>query len=335
MEVDREIKVSVIIPVYNVEKYLKKCVDSVLAQDYSKYEILLIDDGSTDSSGKICDEYAERYQKIKVIHQKNKGLGGARNTGIDNAIGKYLIFVDSDDYLEVNALSSLINKAEENNADLVICNSKTVTTSGKKIRETNFSLPDAVFNLDSYKDLIFIQVSAWGKIYKKSIFIKNNIRFPEKYWFEDIWVTYDIFLNSDRVVKCDNVLYNYVMREGSIMNSKNIERNMEILKAYDSVRDMMKKYNVWEIYHDEMEYLVINNLYLGTSIRILMCDAKTRYLDDIQKYMHENYAGFMKNKYLKKNKIEYVICRMLKLHMYRTVKVLTLLKRRVEGYVIE
>lgn len=333
MEVEKEIKVSVIIPVYNVEKYLKKCIDSVLAQDYSEYEIILVDDGSTDSSGTICDEYDERYQQIKVIHQTNKGLGGARNTGIDNAIGEYILFVDSDDYIEKNTLSVLINKAEENDADLVICNFKTVTLDEKVIRESKLSLPSGVFNLKTNCEMIFTQVSAWAKLYKRSIFINNNIRFPEKYWFEDIWVTYEIFLNSERVVKCDNVLYNYVMREGSIMNSKNIERNMEILKAYDSVRDMMKRHKVWERYHDEMEYIIINNLYLGTSIRILMCDTKSRYLDDIQEYMHENYAGFMKNKYL--SKIEKLMCFLLRKKMYGLVKIMVLFKRKLEGYVIK
>ena len=335
MKVAEEIKVSVIIPVYNVEKYLIKCIDSVLAQDYSEYEILLIDDGSTDKSGMICDEYANKYSNVKVFHQENKGLGGARNTGIDNATGEYIIFLDSDDYIEKFTLSTVMNKASADNADLVIYNMRTVTTDGVTIRESELNLPYGVFNISICKELIFAPISACSKLYKKSLFTNNNIRFPEEYWFEDIWIAYDIFLCAKRVVKCDDLLYNYVMRDNSIMNSDNIKRNLEIIKAFNKVRISLQQKNVWDKYYNEIEYVIINNLYIGTSIRVLLNDTKSVYLKEISEYVNNNYPLFIKNKYLKTNKIEYMICWLIKLHRYKIVKVLTLIKRRLEGYVVK
>lgn len=335
MEKNNYVKVSVIIPVYNVEKYLRKCIDSVLAQDYSDYEILLIDDGSTDKSGGICDEYANKYSKVKVFHQENKGLGGARNTGIDNATGEYIIFLDSDDYIESCTLSTLMNKAEVNSTDLVIYNMRTVTTDGKIIRESELNLPDGVFNISICKELIFATISAWSKLYKRDLFIKNNIKFPERYWFEDIWIAFDIFICAERVVKCDEILYNYVMRSDSIMNSDKIKRNLEIIKAFNKVRISLQQKNVWDKFYNEIEYIAINNIYIGTSIRILLHDDKSIYLKKISEYMNNNYPLFIKNKYLKANKIEYMICMLIKLHRYKIVKVLTLIKRRLEGYVVK
>ena len=125
-------KISVIIPVYNVEKYLSKCIESVLEQDFSDYEIILIDDGSTDTSGKLCDEYAENYSAIKVIHQQNKGLGGARNTGIEAAEGQYLLFVDSDDYIRDNIMTFLYDTAVCNDSDIVAFGMDYVYESGGK-----------------------------------------------------------------------------------------------------------------------------------------------------------------------------------------------------------
>lgn len=333
MEADKKIKVSVIIPVYNVEKYLKRCIESVLAQDYSQYEIILVDDGSTDSSGKMCDEYESIYSQIRVIHQENKGVGGARNTGVENSKGEYILFVDSDDYIESITLSTLVKKAEDNDADLVVFNMRTVTDEGKIIRKTNLSLPDGVFNIDGCKELFFATISAWSKLYKSTIFKCNNIKFPDRYWFEDVWIAFDVFLSAKRVVRCDDILYNYVMRGGSIMNSKNITRSLEIIKAFDNVKKNMQSKNVWEKYHDEIEYVAINNIYIGTSIRILLYDTKSKYMDDIRKYMDDNYQLFYKNKYL--SKIEKLMCFLLRKKMYALVKIMTLLKRRLEGYVLK
>lgn len=330
---ERNIKISVIIPVYNVEQYLEKCIESVLQQKYDNYEIILVDDGATDDSGKICEGYGEKFpEKIRVIHQENKGLGGARNTGIEQAEGDYLFFVDSDDYIEQGCFEKLNQVICTYHADMVIFNMKTVDTEGNMIRRSSLDLPEGVFTLAQVPKLMFVQTSAWGKLYHRNLFLETGIRFPERKWFEDIWVAYGLFVSAQRIVKCDDVLYNYVMRSGSIMNSKKIERNVEILEAYDAVQSFLTRKKLYEQYREEMEYIVTNNAFIGGSIRVLLVDQKSPVLQKLRDYMDKYYVDYINNRYLKANKMEYLVCRLLRGRHYKIVSILVRLKRKLEGY---
>lgn len=164
-------KVSIIIPIYNVKKYVSKCIDSAINQDFADYGIILVDDGSTDGSGEIADNYGEKYpEKIVVIHQENKGLGGARNTGgIENARGMYLLFLDSDDFIEKDTLSSLYTIAEKQEADLVMFQMRTVNEEGRTIRISKNQFPEDVMCLENNRKLLFGQISAWSKLYSKNL----------------------------------------------------------------------------------------------------------------------------------------------------------------------
>lgn len=326
-------KASIIIPVYNVKKYLPKCIESALNQDFENYEIILIDDGSTDGSDKIVDEYAEQYPNIVVaIHQENKGLGGARNTGIDNSKGTYLIFLDSDDYLEKDTLSYLYNYAEEKGADLVMYNMRTVREDGHVIRENTNNLSSDVFSLSECKELLLGQISASSKFYHRDIFVKNNIRFPEHRWFEDVWVTYPVFYVSKRVVATDKVFYNYLMRSGSIMNNQKIDRNIEIIEAYDSARKYYVEKKCFEQYKDELEYVTTYNAFIGTSIRVMLVDSKSIILKELREYMRNYYPNFLKNRYL--SKLEKLLAWMIKHKMYFFVTIAIKIKRKLEGYTL-
>ena len=222
---DNHALISVIIPVYNVEQYLCECVDSVINQTYKNLEIILVDDGSTDSSGKICDDYAHKDERISVIHQKNSGLSGARNTGIDNASGDYIYFLDSDDYIDPNALESLIVIAEKNSSDIVFfdaisfADTKDFTVKQNYIRKNKY-LTDSgrnVFCMMTQKKEFHSSVPLM--LLNKAFAQKNQLRFVPEILHEDMIFTYQAIVLAKSVSQCDKALYHRRCRKNSIMTS--------------------------------------------------------------------------------------------------------------------
>ena len=215
--------ISVIVPVYKVEKYLKRCVDSLLVQTYENIEILLVDDGSPDACPQMCDEYAKKHDKIRVFHQENKGLSGARNTGIDNAKGEYLAFVDSDDLWSPYFLESLYRALKENGADISQCRWEYM--HGDELKEMYdpkagqecFSGREMISNL--YIQTGAYYVVAWNKLYKKELF--ENIRYPEGRIHEDEATTYKLFDLAKKCVHVDNALYGYFVGTGGTSITRN------------------------------------------------------------------------------------------------------------------
>ena len=215
--------ISAIVPVYKVEKYLGRCVESLLAQTYENIEIILVDDGSPDTCPVMCDEYAKKHEKIRVIHQENKGLSGARNTGIDNAKGEYLAFVDSDDLWSPHFLESLYKALKENDADIAQCrweymhgdelkeaydaDAKTVCFTGREMLANLYIQTGAYY------------VVAWNKLYKKELF--ENIRYPEGRIHEDEATTYKLFDLAKKCVFVDNALYGYFVGSGGTSITRN------------------------------------------------------------------------------------------------------------------
>ena len=240
--------ISVIIPVYNVENYLRECVDSVLSQTYQNFEIILVDDGSTDSSGKICDEYASNDERICVIHQKNNGPSKTRNTGLDNATGKYIYFLDSDDYVESNTLELLISTAESNNADLVFFDARSFTDDGSEVKQgyivketykpkSGYEILTELHNNKDYHCsvvLLFIN---------RSLLNDNKIRFLESaYCSEDMLFTYKMFCASSKTAQCKNTLYHRRYRSGSIVTSKKSQRHFQSCRnVYEEIRDYSER----------------------------------------------------------------------------------------------
>ena len=183
-------KSSVIVPVYNVKDFLEKCVDSVLRQTERDFELLLIDDGSTDGSGALCDELAGRDNRIRVIHQENKGLGGARNTGIEAASGDWLLFLDSDDWIEPETLEKALTAGEQQNADMVLFGFRSVDMQGKELGIFLDALPkNEPLSPKTHKDLLLCYPCAWNKLYKKRLFLETGVRYPLRVWYEDIRTT--------------------------------------------------------------------------------------------------------------------------------------------------
>lgn len=209
--------VSVIIPVYGVEAYLKECLESVLKQTYSNLEIILIDDESPDQCPKICDDYAKEDSRIKVIHQKNGGAANARNHGLDKATGKYICFVDSDDKIEPDYVEKLIVKVKEENADIVVCSFKEWYPDKmdccKEFQNKEYSGRDFIrrFLVDWTCGLI------WNKIFRKETL--NGVRFEEGHKIDDEFFTYQAVLKAKKVVMMDECLYWYRMRKSGVMRS--------------------------------------------------------------------------------------------------------------------
>lgn len=213
----KPILITVIIPVYNVEKYLRKCLDSIINQTYYHLEIIIVDDGSKDSSGQICDEYVSKDSRIKVIHKKNGGLSSARNAGLDIASGDYVMFVDSDDFVELDFCRKALSVSLEKEADIVSFGYYEVLENGaQRIIKTNN--PRYVSSAVGIKELIVkkdkIYNLAWNKLYKAVLF--ENIRYPLGKTYEDQATTYLLFHKANRIYVDDSVLYNYIFRSNSI-----------------------------------------------------------------------------------------------------------------------
>lgn len=222
--------VSIIIPIYNVEKYLKNSIESALQQTYTNLEIILVDDGSPDNCPNICDEYEKLDIRIRVKHQKNSGLSGARNTGIAMAKGKYLFFQDSDDTLEKDCIEKLYASMKKFNTQISVCGRFYEFEDGKKLCkydekfEKCYEFEDAI---EEMNDFYYFDMSAWGKLYKKELF--DDIKFPEGKLSEDYFIMYKLFERSKKISYTSEPLYNYLQRQNSI--SKNKKINHDFIEA--------------------------------------------------------------------------------------------------------
>ena len=210
--------ISVIVPIYKVEKYLRKCIDSIITQTYKNLEIFLVDDGSPDNCGAICDEYARKDERIKVIHKENGGLSSARNAALDVATGDFIMFVDSDDWVEPEFCEKALYTAIRNNVQIVAFGYNNVYTRDGKIQKRATDKPRIVPSTEAIRHLILkdevIFNFAWNKIYKRTLF--DEIRYPVGMTYEDNAVTYLVIHYADNIFVSNDILYNYVRRKESI-----------------------------------------------------------------------------------------------------------------------
>lgn len=232
-------KISVIVPVYNVAAYLRECVDSILCQNYVKLEIILVDDGSTDNSGAICDEYAARDNRIRVIHQKNGGAAVAKNAGLRVATGQYLSFVDSDDYLEPGAYTHMVKLLDQYGADVVQCAYRDVLRN--KVNDRIKKPGRCVMNTMEYLALFTSDWTCglmWDKLYCRSIF--DGIFFEEGHRIDDEYFTYQGIMNANKIVCDDRIIYNYRKRRSSVMYSPESGKQI-VLDRIDYLSKRRKK----------------------------------------------------------------------------------------------
>ena len=212
--------ISVIVPIYNVDKYLRRCVESIINQTYKNLEIILVNDGSLDNCGKICDEYAQKDVRVKVVHKNNGGLSDARNAGLDIATGEYIGFVDSDDSIELDMYEELYNNIKENNCDLAICGIRTISEFGTVdicINDNNIVMNNDEL-MEKFINTSLVGSAACNKLYDVSLFL--NRRFSFGIIHEDADIMYKIIYDVKRAVYIGTSKYNYYKRDSSISNSK-------------------------------------------------------------------------------------------------------------------
>lgn len=292
---------SVVIPVYNVADYLPGCIDSVLANGCSDCEIILVDDGSTDGiCPGICDDYAARYPElIRVIHQENRGLGGARNTGLEAAKGDYMLFVDSDDTIEPHTLSRLSETIEQSGADIIAFNLYSDNGEGQKTPvKANALLTEEPFSLAEKADFLLSLPSAWSRAWKRELFLSSGVRYPSRVWYEDIRTSSKLFAAASSIYTIDDYLYNYLQRPGSIMNSGQVERCGEILEAFDDILGWFEQRGLMGQYRSELERLAVDHILLAATVRVARLDPKHSLNVQFSAYMEEHFPRWRNNPYL-------------------------------------
>ena len=273
------IKISVIVPVYNVEKYLDKCLTSLIKQTYKNFEIIVINDGSIDNSLAICNKYANKYDNVKVYDYKNAGVAHARNVGIKKATGDYLLFVDSDDYIKEDMYEILLNLIKKYDADVSICNLYDVIDENECIRNKENGIRE-YSRLDILKEVLLdknIQSYAWNKLYEKELF--DEIKYPIGKKYEDIGTTFYVFEKCNKIVVTSEPEYYYLKRSDSLVN------NVTESTVLDYTEIIIQRY----LYTKEniKELKKYNNYYLAKTLITAHNDIEL--LGSISEKMQEKY----------------------------------------------
>lgn len=301
-------KISVIVPVYNVEDFLVKCLDSIALQSFHDFEVLIVDDGSTDNSSAIAKDYEEKYDQFRVITQENGGLGAARNTGIEAAKGDYFLFVDSDDYIDKDTMELLYEKVQKTNADLILFDMAIEELDGHISAVTKgYTQHKNDMTLEKYPDLMLATPHTGNKLFHRDLFMNTGIRFPSRAWYEDLRTIPKILTFAKHIEYIDKPFYKYLQRPGSIMHSKNIERNSEIIDAIDDVITYYKEHDLFKRYYHILEYLAIDHIFILASVRVIKMDRKHPLLKQFKEYVEKQFPNYKKNPFLvrlnKKQKI--------------------------------
>lgn len=322
-------KFSLIVPVYRIEEYLPKCIDSVLAQTCQDFELLLIDDGSPDGCGAICDDYAARHpDRIRAVHQANGGAGAARNHGIRLSRGEYLLFVDGDDSLSPDFLAALAEVIEKTPADLVLFGA-LVERDGRQVGRLDEAVPaERLLTVRDEPALYFGVMAPWNRAYRRTLFTENDIEFATKVWYEDIRVVTKLLAVAQTAYRLPGAYYHYLQREGSAMNNKNVARNAEILQAYDDILGWYGAHGFLEARRAELTFQAVQHILLAATVRVLLIDRKSPLVGEFRAYMERNFPDFRENKYLPLlDKNKRLVYRLLLKQRYRTVRMIFRVKR--------
>lgn len=290
-------KISIIVPIYNVEEYIEKCIDSLINQTYKNIEIVLVDDGSTDKSYDICKRYSEKDSRIKLIHKKNGGLSDARNVGIDNATGEYITFVDSDDWLSYNYCEIMIKEINETKADIVMSNLVYVYSNDytfeveEKFDKKSYTNIEA---LEAFEDTI--NVVAVSKLYKRELF--DNLRYRVGKIHEDEFMFHRIFYEASKISWLDVELYAYRQRENSITTSK---YSLKKLDAIEALEDRMNFYEKNSLHNLKEKTRALYMYLLRKNIREILAsdiNEKDEYVNELSVKLKESYKVCKKTKYI-------------------------------------
>lgn len=290
-------EISIVVPVYNVEKYLDKCISSILQQSFTDFELILVDDGSNDGSERKCDEYKNGDSRIKVVHQENQGLSSARNIGIETSKGKYITFIDSDDFVHPRMLEILYNNILENKADISACGYEIVP-EGKKIYVKSIGNNISIYNnIQSVKKIVekseSIMIIACCKLYRRDLF--QDVHYPSGKYHEDEFVTYKLLYKSNKIVVTDAKLYYYVQRSNSITGSTYSIKRLDKLEALEQAINFFKNEDNKELtclaefrYLFNMQIAYYRVKYEIKYNKSIMDKLRKQYNEEFRKFAHNN-----------------------------------------------
>lgn len=316
-------KISIIVPIYNVEKYLRKCLHSLTSQTLKDIEIILVNDGSTDSSRKIAVEFSNKYDNIKLYDKSNGGLSDARNYGLQYVTGEYVAFIDSDDYIETKMFERLYNLSDQGQ---------------KKIVEANFvwEFPnkkrwDIGIKINSIKEyLVYGRVVAWNKIYQTKWLKETGVLFPVGKLYEDQEFFFKIVShlnNVDEIGFDEKVEVHYVQRKSSISYSEST-KVADIFKIYENIIAYYQKRNLYAYYFEEIEYRAVRNLLCNVLIRkVLVQDERqlrVSLMNKIRVFINDNFKYWKKNSYLKNKGLVNIYLRMMNPLLYKIIYLIKL-----------
>lgn len=296
-------KLSIIVPVYNVEKYLDKCLDRILNSTYKDFELIVINDGTKDNSEQIITKYLEKEEykdKIRYISKENSGLSDTRNLGMSKATGDYIAFVDSDDYIEPNMYETMMNKAIEKDFDIVASDVRLVYENSDKEKIVSSAYEKDLISKDEIKQTMLVYYPVvWNKIYKKSLL--EGIEFSKGVWYEDMEFNLKVYPRIKSIGVVKEPLYNYLQRGNSITYTYN-DKLYDIITNMDTVIKYYKEQGMYEEYKEELEYLYLRYAYATFPKRLAKCKDKKKYKEGITFAMNkvtEHFPEYKKNKYFK------------------------------------
>jgi len=311
------LKLSIIVPVYNVEKYLSKCLDSLIDPKREDYEILLINDGSTDASLSIAERYAARYPAlIQVITTENQGQGNARNVGMALSKAEFLYFIDSDDYLAEDGLQGILSCLDKS-FDICIFDSIAVNVEGKALKYMKGCDQTSDLNLRDHPQLLLQGPDVWNKIFRRSLFMDNALRFPTRVWFEDLCTVQKTYFYTDNIIYIPKAWHRYLQRYDSVTNTQKVRRNLEIIPAVDELISFYRSKDCGARLEDELEYLAFYCEFLTSSVRANLSDWRSPVQEELMRDFLKKFPDFQKNPYVRSMSRKHKLLTWLLLHRLR------------------
>lgn len=315
-----KIKVSVIVPVYNVEKFIDKCLNSLVNQTLKEIEIIVVNDGSPDNSQKIIDEYVKKYpDKIKSFIKENGGQGSARNMGMEKAVGEYISFVDSDDWLDLNTLEKMYNLAKKDKSDIVICD-----------MVDHYSNYTIYHNCTKYNSVFEVTPSACNKIFRKELI--KDFSFLSKLWYEDFDFTTKILFNTNKISNISEGFYHCNCGHESTMNNNNSKKNLDMIIVVEDIIDYLKKNDKYD--KNIVSYLIFNHILITTINRVAIQKSidKKDVIRQLIKYSKDNISDYRRQTFYKNISRNRKIIAWLNYHnMYNLSKIILNIKGKIKG----
>ena len=324
---------SIIVPVYNVRPYLAACMVTLLEQDYEgTYEILLVDDGSTDGSEMLCDGYAAAFpEKVATIHRKNGGLGAARNTGLEAARGEYLLFVDSDDYLERSSLRRLDEALSRTGAEMLVFGFTYLWEDHSLPGEAPAMAGQPPFTLAEHPEFLMQTPSACLRVWHRGLFADPELRFPGRVWFEDLRTTPKALCSGCTVAVIPDRLYFYRQRQGSILHNPNLRRNLEIIEAMEDLYGYFAAHGGLERFGGWLGCLAAENMILAAQ-RVLMQEPDSAILPEFTAYLSRRFPDCGASpEFSTMGRKKKLVLALLQKRKYRLLRRIFLLKKRMRG----